>query len=47
MVVLLLPISLTVDNREFDHHGGGGGGGSLAAVAAVAGAVVDNDWRQK
>jgi hypothetical protein len=47
VVVLLLPISLTVDNREFDHHGGGGGGGSLAAVAAVAGAVVDNDWRQK
>ncbi len=47
MVLLLLPISLAVDDGEFDNHGGGGGGGSPAAVIAVAGAAVDDDWRQK
>jgi hypothetical protein len=47
VVLLLMPISLAVDNGEFNHHGGGGGGGGLAAAAAAAGAVVDNDWRQK
>ncbi len=47
MVLLLLPISLAVDDGEFNHHGGGGGGGSPAAAAAAAGAVVDNDWQQK
>ncbi len=47
MVLLLLPISLAVDDGEFDHHGGGGGGGSPMAVAAAAGAAVDNNWRQK
>ncbi len=49
MVVLLLPLSLAMDDGEFDHGGGGGGGGSLAAAAAAAAAVaaVDNDWRQK
>ncbi len=47
MVLLLLPISLAVDDGEFDHHGGGGGGGGRAAAAVVAGAAVDNDWQQK
>ncbi len=49
VVVLLLPLSLAMDNREFNDGGGGGGGssGSLAAVAAVAVAVVDDNWRQK
>jgi hypothetical protein len=47
VVLLLLPISLAVDDGEFDHCGGGGGGGSPAAAAAAAGAAVDNDWRQK
>jgi hypothetical protein len=47
VVLLLLPISLAVDNGEFDHCGGGGGGGGLAAAAAAAGAAVDKDWRQK
>ncbi len=47
MVVLLLPLSLAMDDGEFDHGGGGGGGGSLAAAAAVDVAAVDNDWRQK
>jgi hypothetical protein len=37
VVLLLLPISLAVDNGEFDHHGGSGGGGSPAAVAVAAG----------
>jgi hypothetical protein len=50
VVVLLLPLSLAMDDGEFDHGGGGGGGGgpaaaSAAAVAAVAVAAVDNDWR--
>jgi hypothetical protein len=47
VVVLLLPLSLVMDNGEFDRGGGGGGGGGLAAAAAAAVAVVDNDWWQK
>jgi hypothetical protein len=47
VVLLLLPISLAVDDGEFDHHGGGGGRGSPAIAAAAAGAVVDNNWQQK
>ncbi len=49
MVLLLLPISLAVDDGEFDHRGGGGGGGSPAAAAAAAagGAAVDEHWQQK
>ncbi len=45
MVVLLLPLSLAMDDSEFDHGGGGGGGGGLAAAAAVV--AVDDDWQQK
>ncbi len=47
MVLLLLPLSLAMDDGEFDHGGGGGGGGGPAAVAPVVRAAVDNDWRQK
>ncbi len=47
MGLLLLPLSLAMDDGKFDDGGGGGGGGSPAAVAAVAVAVMDNDWRQK
>ncbi len=47
MVLLLSPLSLAMDDGEFDHGGGGGSGGGPAAAAAVAGAVVDDDWRQK
>ncbi len=47
MVLLLLPLSLAMDNGEFNHCGGGGSSGSPAAAAAVAGVAVDNDWRQK
>ncbi len=47
VVVLLLPLSLAMDNGEFDHGGGGGGSGGLAAEEAVAVAVVDDDWQQK
>ena len=46
MVLLLLPLSLAMDDGEFDHSGGGGGGGGPAAAAAVVGAAVDNDWQQ-
>jgi hypothetical protein len=51
VVVLLLPLSLAIDNGEFNNGGGGGGGGgggpAAAAAAAVAVAVVDDDWRRK
>ncbi len=47
MVLLLLPLSLAMDNGDFDHGGGGGGGGSPAAAAAAAVAAMDNNWRQK
>ena len=47
MVVLLLPLSLAMDDCEFNHGGDGGGGGGLVAAAAVAAAAVDDDWRQK
>ncbi len=43
VVLLLLPISLAVEDGEFDHHGDGGGSGGPAAAAAAAGAAVDND----
>jgi hypothetical protein len=47
VVLLLLPLSLAVEDGEFDHSGGGGSSGSLAAAAAVVGAAVDDDWWQK
>jgi hypothetical protein len=49
MVLLLLPLSLAMDDGEFDHGGGGGGGGGPAKAAAAAAVVaaMDNDWRQK
>jgi hypothetical protein len=47
VVLLLLPLSLAMDNGEFDHGGGGGGGGGPAAAAAAAVAAMDDDWRQK
>jgi hypothetical protein len=40
----LLPLSLAMDNGEFDHGGGGGGGGGPAAAVAVVVAVVDDNW---
>ncbi len=46
-VLLLLPLSLAIDDVEFDHGGGGEGGGGLVAAAAVAVAVVDNNWGKK
>ena len=47
VVLLLLPLSLAMDDGEFDHGGGGGGGGGPAAAAAAAVAAMDDDWRQK
>jgi hypothetical protein len=47
LVVMQLPLSLAMDNCEFDHGGSGGGGGGLAAAAAAAVGAVDDDWRQK
>jgi hypothetical protein len=47
VVLLLLPLSLAIDDGEFDHGGGSGGGGGLVAAVTVAVAVVDDDWWQK
>ncbi len=47
VVLLLLPLSPTINDSEFDHDGGGGGGGSLAAAAALAVAAAADNWRQK
>ena len=47
VVVLLLTLSLSMYDGEFDHGGGGGGGGGPAAAAAAAVVAVDDDWRQK
>jgi hypothetical protein len=47
VVVLLLPLSLAMDDSEFNHGGGSGCGGGLVATTAEAVAAVDNDWRQK
>ncbi len=47
VVLLVLPLSLAIDDSEFDHGGGSGGGGGSAAAAVVAVAVVNNDWLQK
>ena len=47
MVVLLLPLSLAMDNSDFDRGGGGGNSGGPVAAAAAAVAVVDDRdrWR--
>jgi hypothetical protein len=47
VVVLLLPLSLAMDDGEFDHGGGGGSAGGPAAAAAAVVAAVDDNWRQK
>jgi hypothetical protein len=47
VVVLLLPLSLSMYDGEFDHGGGGGSGGGPAAAAAAAVVAVDDNWRQK
>ncbi len=47
VVLLLLPLSLEMEDGEFDHGGGGGGGGGPVAAAAAAVAAMDEDWRQK
>ncbi len=47
MVLLLLPLSLAMDDGKFDHGGGSGGGGNPEAAAASAVAAIDDDWRQK
>jgi hypothetical protein len=47
VVLLLLPLSLAMDDGEFDHGGGGGGGGGPAAAAVATVAAMDNNWQQK
>jgi hypothetical protein len=50
VVVLLLPLSSSMYDGEFDHSGGGGGGGGPAAAVVavvVAVAAVEDNYRQK
>ncbi len=47
VVLLLLPLSLAMDDGKFDHGGGGGGGGGPLAAAVAAVAATDDNWRQK
>jgi hypothetical protein len=47
VVLLLLPLSLAIDNGKFEHGGGGGGGSGPAAAAVVAVAATDDNWWQK
>jgi hypothetical protein len=47
VVLLLLPLSLAMDDGKFDHGSGSGGGGGSVAAAAAAVAALDNDWWQK
>ena len=50
VVVVLLPLSSSMYDGEFNHSGGSGGGGSpaVAVVAAVAAvAAVEDIYRQK
>ncbi len=43
VVLLLLPLSLEVDDGEFNHGGGGSGGGSSVAAAVAAGVAVEDN----
>jgi hypothetical protein len=47
VVLLLLPLSLAINDGEFDHGGVGGGAGGPAAAAAAVVAAMDDDWWQK
>jgi hypothetical protein len=46
-VLLLLPLSLAINDSDVNHDGGVDGGGSPAVAAALAVVAVDDDWRQK
>jgi hypothetical protein len=47
VVLVLLPLSLAMDDSDFDQGGGGGGGGGPAAAVAAAVAAMDDNWWQK
>jgi hypothetical protein len=47
VVLLLLPLSLAINDGKFDHGGDGGGGGGLVAAAAAVVVAMDDNWRQK
>ncbi len=44
---MLLPLSLSMYDGEFNHGCVGGGGGSLTAAVVAAVAVVEDNYRQK
>jgi hypothetical protein len=47
VVVMLLPLSLAMDDGDFNHGGGIGCGGCLAAATVAAVVAVDNNWQRK
>jgi hypothetical protein len=47
VVLLLLPLSLAMNDGKFDHGGGNGGSGGPAAAAAAAVVAMEDDWHQK
>ncbi len=48
MVLLLLPLSMAMDDGKFEHGGGsGGGGGRVAAAAVVVAAMDDDSWQKR
>jgi hypothetical protein len=47
VVVLLLPLSSSMHEGEFNHSCGGGGGGGPAAAVVAAVAAVEDNYRQK
>jgi hypothetical protein len=46
VVLLLLPLSLAMNNGKFDHGGGSGGIGGPAAATAVVVAAMDDNWQK-
>jgi hypothetical protein len=48
VVLLLLPLSMAMDDGKFEHGGGsGGGGGRVAAAAVVVAAMDDDSWQKR
>jgi hypothetical protein len=47
VVLLLLPLSLAMDDGECEHGSGGGSSGGPVAAVVAAVAAVDSDWWQK
>jgi len=44
VVVVLMPLSLAIDDNEFDTGSGGGGGGSGGPTVRLASIAVGDHW---